>query len=419
MKGSFAMLRRSAVAMGIALTMLVAVGTGAGAATKVQLSNYTASAMAQTLRLDVKVASLDLHQAISFSSALAQWDKSAKSIKGSSTGRVLEGTIPSEVVSSAVNKASAKASKDGSMASISIPNTAAPLVKVGVGTTTTRAASAVSAATSYSRTVLAEIEVLGSGLAATPAGGAIEALEDTLNGSGDQAGLLDEINKQLAALGTGIAIGDVKVSTGHVLKIGIMESVSETGYTSGLRTAHAMNKLAGVSLLNGLVKADVIEVDARASLSSLGTSPKATPVTKILGLTIGNQAIDLTSGTISVAGKTLTLPVELKSLLNDLVVDIAGVKVEALRNVKETKAGHAFAQANSLRIAVEPALTAGNPLFSVVLQAPVAQAGVDAGSTQVLGRRLSRTGVADTGYLIIGPVLLGAAVLVRRFALSK
>jgi hypothetical protein len=188
--------------------------------------------------------------------------------------------------------------------------------------------------------------------------------------------------------------------------------------------AKAVNTLTGVRLLDSLVKIDLIKVEAVAKLDSLGNVVKngVSAKTTLGGVKIGNQSISLGADGVTINGEPIAgLPTQIADLeqaLSNLVVDVAGIKIEALKNVTESKAGHAFAQANSLKVTVAPTIL-NNTLFSVVLQAPVAQAGVDAGNTQVLPRRLSRTGLADTSFLILGPVLLGAAVLVRRFALSR
>lgn len=431
MKGRFALVRRSAGALGISLAMLVAAGTGAGAAGTVSLTNYTASAMSQTLGLDVTLPALagdlaHIHEAISFASSLSQWSKTPYSIKGKGLARVLDGNVISTpTTESAVNQQNQKLGKNGAVLAVDLPS-GAPIVSVGVGKTAATAGSAVSTATSTSYSSLASIDISLKNLAKTSQAAAdlVETLQTTLNGDANQSGLIDTVNKQLTDLGLAVQLTEPNLAAGEILHVGLMEAETSTGLEGALRVAKAVNTLTGVRLLDSLVKIDLIKVEATAKLDALGNVVKdgVSAKTTLGGVKIGNQSISLGSDGVTINGEPIAgLPTQIAQLeqaLSNLVVDVAGIKIEALKNVTENKAGRAFAQANSLKVTVAPTIL-NNTLFSVVLQAPVAQAGVDAGNTQVLPRKLSRTGVADTAYLILGPVLLGAAVLVRRFALSR
>jgi len=432
MKGRFALVRRSAGALGISLAMLVAAGTGAGAAGTVSLTNYTASAMSQTLGLDVTLPALagdlaHIHEAISFASSLSQWSKTPYSIKGKGIARVLDGNVLSTpTTESSVNTANSKLGKNDSVLAVDLPSSAAPIVSVGVGKTKTTAGSAASTATSTSYSSLASIDISLKNLAQTlpAAADLVNTLQSTLNGGNGQSGLIDTVNQQLTNLGLDVQLTEPNLATGEILHVGLMEAETSTGLEGALRVAKAVNTLTGVRLLDSLVKIDLIKVEAVAKLDALGNVVKngVSAKTTLGGVKIGNQSISLGSDGVTINGEPIArLPTQIAQLeqaLSNLVVDVAGIKIEALKNVTENKAGRAFAQANSLKVTVAPTIL-NNTLFSVVLQAPVAQAGVDAGNTQVLPRRLSRTGVADTAFLILGPVLLGAAVLVRRFALSR
>lgn len=435
MKGRFALVRRSAGAMGISLAMLVAAGTGAGAAGKVSLTNYTASGMSQTLGLDVKLPALagnlsQLHGAISFASSISQWSKTPATIKGQGLARVLQLTgaggsniLSTNTTESSLNRVYNKShtAKDAVLA-VDLPSSAAPIVSIGVGKTETTAGTLTDTARSTSKSSLASIDVSLKNLGA-PVAPIVQTLQDTLNGGAGQTGLIDKVNQELTNLGLDVQLTEPNLASGEILHVGLMEATTSTGVdTAKNRFATAKNVLTNVRVLDGLVKIGLIEVEAVARLDALGNVAYAKPTTKLGNVTIGNQTISLDQSGVTINGEAIAgLPAQIADLeeaLSNLVLDVAGVKIEAMKNVTEMKAGHAFAQANSLKVTVAPTI-AGSTLFSVVLQAPVAQAGVDAGNTEVLPRRLSRTGLADTSFLILGPVLLGAAVLVRRFALSR
>ncbi len=473
MKGNLRMVRRSAAAFMVALTMLVAAGTGAGAASTVSLTNYTANSLAQSLQLKVDMPLLEntplstlahLNERISYSSALGQWIKTAKNpVKGDAVAQVYSGSLTPILASvlsggdasafkarqastsstDTVHTSAAKAlTSNNQIARIALPDASKPIIDVGIGTQKTSAWHTATTATTKAFSSLASVDVrlnalqLNAGAAA-----ALDSLMDTLNGTDSSDGLIDNINKQLKPLtGNLVQLNEVPdLSTVSILHVGVMESTSETvnskiGRTlaSGateLRQASAKNVLGSVKILGNLVELDAVEVSAYASLDDRGGNAVAKPVTRIVRLRVGgSDVIDLTTGTITLPTGTIQIPAELKGLLNNLVLNVAGIKIEALRNVAEKEANHAFASANSLRITVAPLTnpTNGKPVFSVVLQGPMAQAGVDTGivsgssnKEKVLGRKLTRTGLNDTAYLILGPMLFGAAILVRRFSLSR
>jgi hypothetical protein len=423
MKGRFGIVGRSAAALGIALTMLVAAGTGAGAAAKVSLTNYTASALSQTLDLTLNIPALGktgyVREVISSANALGQWDKATGKIIGRGTARVLDGTVLSTKTTSAVvNKATSgqRTASDSVAPSIDV----AGLLHVGVGETSSKALRAVNGATSESHSKLLSI-VAKLDLVNQATGGLVQTLEDTLNGSDSNpnGGVIDQINDALANV-TGVddTISEPQLVGTNVdlLNIGVMTADSYTGMSSTGRWAKAFNELVGVKALGGFIDIGLIRVEARGELNNLGqwVQKGSYATTEIAHVNVGGKLLNLSNGTLTVAGKTFSIPTDALNQLSSLVNGIAGLKIEALNNTVQHSAGHVFAQANSLRIKLAPA-----NLFELTVQAPLAQASVDNGTQKVLGRRLTRTGLADTSFLVLGPVLLGAAVLVRRFSLSR
>ncbi|MCA1831960.1 MAG: hypothetical protein ABR548_12700 [Actinomycetota bacterium] len=436
MKGRFGYIGRSAAALGIALTMLVAAGTGAGAAARISLTNYTASGVARTVHLQLNIPALsstplgNIDESISFTTALGQWDKATSKIVGSSQARILDGApLSLKTTSAAVRKASSApvTSTDKVLA-----QDVAGLLHVGVGETSTTASSAVNAASSKSTSSLASIKVqLNMINDATK--GVIQSLEDTINGTDSNGshtdGLVDQINHTLVNAGVtddahqlsyvdlvGAVDGASEVD---LLNIGAMVSSSETGSTATSRWAKADNELLGISALGKFITIDLLKATAGAELNNLGQYVKdgkyGTYATKqIVGLSVGGKFLNLNDGTLQVGKTTVELPKSVLDTVDSLVGNVAGLHIDLGSATTSHSAGRAFAQASTLNISLAPA-----NLFSLKLSLPTAQAEVVNGNQKVLGRRLTRTGLADTSFLILGPVLLGAAVLVRRFALSR
>jgi len=464
MKGRVSTVRRSAAAAGLSLTMLVAAGTGAGAATKVSLTNYTAGATSQTLQVSLQFPALaglnniiqgvdlsNINERISFANSTGQWTGAAKTLKGSAEGQVFAGSLNGLIstvlgVSPDTLKAT-KSFRSGAnepsmdrgqtIREIALPSSTDPIVRLGIATTKTTSKTAADFASSTAHSDLASLDVRLAALKnVTALTDGLKNLEQTLNGNG---GLIDQINNAVDSA-TGGALKNVvpqlqDLTTASILHVGVMESDAVTGTqnlahalsngATSYRTAHAMNRLAGVSILGDLVKVQVIELTADARLDNLAGNASATPVTRILGLQVGkNNVLDLTTGKITLpTGTVIDMPTNVSNLLNNLVVKVAGIDIEALRNTREVSKGHAFAQANSLKISVAPQITdpsgKSSALFSLTLQGPIAQAGVDAANgTSVLGRKLTKTGLNDSAFLIVGPMLFGLAILVRRFGLS-
>jgi hypothetical protein len=473
MKGRLTTLRRSAVAVGLSLSMVVAAGASAKAASPVvTLNNYTASAVSQSLHVALQLPDAissalqtlggtlngvvpglgsalgNIDERISFASATGQFTNTPKTILGKSVGQTFYGTLdglistvlqvpqsalaPLQAVTNNVN--TTIPTKVQTIKSLVLPSAALPVINIGIGKQAAGTATKVTSAVSNSSAELLGIDVSlapivqAAGLTST-----LQQLQTTVNG------IVGQINSTLGSVlnqaGLGSALGTVTVPTlpdlskVSILHVGIMDAVSGTSVqnlaqtlangATEIRSAHATNQLANVDVLGGLVHLDAITETADASLDNRAGSATANAVTKILGLKVGNNALDLTTDSIHVAGQTIAMPDALKSLLNNLVVNVAGVDIEALHNVKEATPGHAFAQANSLRISVAPTL-GGSPLFALTLEGPQSQARVDLGTTAVKGEQIfAKTGLNDTMYVLYGVLFLAVAVLVRRFALSN
>jgi hypothetical protein len=457
--------------MGLSLAVLSAAGTGAGAAEtpKVELTNYTAHSASQSLRLSLQLPTavnnvlkqlqlikedpknnlFGIDERISYSSALGQWIGSSKSIKGEAESQVFYGTLnpliskvlgvdESALGSDKVTVTSVNAAKDPAARTIKSVDLAG-LVQLKVGTQDVSTKSALTSAVSNGFAELLGVDVslaplLGNanlkadlGTLTEQIDGALDTINNTLTGVLGNSGIKAE----------GIEIPSVgDLTNAKILHVGVMDAKSTTGVqklakalsngATEFRTAHAMNKLGEIDILNGLVHIDAITLTADARLDNRAGNAAATPVTEILNVQVGkNKLLNLTTGKITVGGQSIDMPESLKNLANNLVLKVAGVDVEVLRNVRDVRPGHAFAQANSLKISVAPAIQdptaetgVTRPLFALSLQGPMSEASVDVNTTQVLGFN-TRTGLNDTMFVIVGPLLFAAAVLVRRFALSR
>ena len=485
MKGRLTTLRRSAVAVGLSLSMVVAAGASAKAAPTTELQQYTASATSNSLHISLKfndtlnqalqtvggtlnsvLASIpgnplqnvgdllgNLDENISFSSATGVFNRADHKISGEAVGQTFNGTLDHliasllQVPATSLAKLQAVATtanttvptKTVTIKSIAIPSAAMPVINIGVGKQVAGTATQVTSAVSNGAADLASIDVslapLASALdsAGLPVSQTLSQLTQTVNG------LIGQVNQAIAPVlqsaGLSNLLGQLQIpglpdiTKVSILHVGVMDGVASTSVqpvarlengATEFRKAHSVNELAGVDVLGGLVHLDVLKTTADAALDNLAAHPSANADVQIVGLKIGNLPISVNLDHLQIGSQTISLPASLTQTLSSLV-NVAGIEISGPS--KQVSAvpgsGLASAKASSLHIGVAPSL-GGEPLFALSLDGPASTAMVGLGTTQVEGKTIfAKTGLNDTMYLLYGVIFLAAAVLVRRFALSK
>jgi hypothetical protein len=445
--------RRFAAATALAVTMLVVTGPGARATTVPEIVNYAADGSAQVLDLNLNLPlvgdllnklrdlgiSNPIAQRISFSDAFGQVDRIRD--QGKALGQMFEGTLnnPLETVTKALlGKPLPKVlaflgelAKHADLAAFSLQD----LVKVGVAevdavSTLERLSRGLRAVVSKSRSKLTRlsIDLTATGLVDTLKGVLKPVLDitdkpgsgliDTLNGA------LDTVEKTVQdTLGIDLNLDLPKVEellTQPLISVGLIETGSETGFTGPARWAKGLSKMVDVDIFgkgdNALVHIDSLSTDTFAQIG--GAAAEATAVNRIVGLKILGNQIDLTNGVLTVNNQKVKLPLDtVVAPLKKLLVDTLGLSIEVLgtNTFKAPNGLEASAEANTIKITLAPL-----NLFSLTLKGPGSRAQI-AGSginPEEFPRRNPPTGLADTAYLLAGPMLIGAAILVRRFTLS-
>jgi len=447
--------RRAAAILSMAVTAVVVAGPGAGAA---GVDTYNGQASGTTLSLSVSLPLGDvvagilgnagikgntISERISFSNATA--DVTSTGSKGSALGQVFYGTLDPVIlqvsrlvgyskdklpeVSSNVTSASADGVADNKSDAIAAVNIG-PL-HIGVGEVESSAKRVGRLVSTKSVSRLAGIKVdLASVLSEGAVADLLKPVTDLLDGTGNQPGLVDQLNGLLGGVeetlkGAGVdvdlTIPEIKTLLNKPLvNIGIIESISETGFDGASRLARGITRLANVDLLGGFIHLDAINIESFASIDGTVAGARASGIQRIVGLKIGDNIVNLNTGSIQVLGKTIAMPLELTKLLN-VTVDALGLQVQVAQKPQIIRtAAHARAATSSLHVGLAPKLLSGAPLFSVQLDGPASVADVRGGN--VLGVkevRIPTTGVSDTAMLLVGMMLIGLAVGARKFVLSK
>ncbi|HEX9695180.1 MAG TPA: choice-of-anchor P family protein [Actinomycetota bacterium] len=446
--------RRLTASMALAAVAIVATGPGASAA----VDTYAAQASGTTLSLSVSLPLGDvvagilgnagvkgntISERISFSNATA--DVTSTQSKGSALGQVFFGTLDPVIlqvsrlvgyskdklpeVSSSVTSASADGvadSKKDAIAAVDIGP-----IHVGVGEVESTAKRAGRLVSTKSAARLLGIKVdLASVLSEGAIADLLKPVTDLLDGTGSQPGLIDQLNGLLdgvedtlkgAGLDVDLTIPAIKdLLSKPLVNVGIIESVSETGFNGASRFAKGVTRLANVDLLGGFIHLDAINIESFASIDGTATGALASGIQRIVGLKVGGNIVNLNTGSLQVLGKTIQMPVDLAQLLN-VTVDALGLKVQVAQKPEIVRtATHARAATSSLHVGLAPKLLSGAPLFSIALDGPASVADVRGGN--VLGVkevRIPTTGVSDTAMLLVGMMLVGLAIGARKFALSK
>jgi hypothetical protein len=454
--------RRVVAAVAVSMVALLVMGTGANAAiSKVSVKNYVARANASVLDISLALpqaldsvlgaAGLDstIEQSIAFSRALGQVDKLGDT--GHGLGQMFEGTLNDTLETLSTTLLGKKLPKafaplaavenlvHEDLAALDVEG----LVKVGVASVNASSkldtlANGVKAVKSIS-----DSELLGLTVGLTP------QLVDILTGvlqpvldltDAPNTGLIDTINGLLgpveelveSTLGVGVNLDLPKIGellNQPLVKIGKITTRTVTDYATGVRNATGYSLMENIELFgtgdNALVSIKALQTDTFAQVGEAAGSTKASAVHKILGLKVLDNEIGLLKGdqlAVSVNGKQLALPVNVLDQLNTLLFDTLGLKINLFGTEETTKAGQAFAKARTLEVRIAPNI-AGNVLFDLAIAGPGSEAFAQAGAVQGVElpapTQRANTGVSTNLYLIAGPALIGMAVLVRRFALSK
>jgi hypothetical protein len=447
--------RRITAATALSTLALVATGPGASAA----METYNAGASGTALSASVTLPGLSalnavlgnagirnntISERISFSNATA--DVTASRSTGQALGQAFFGSLDplllqvsrlvgytKDKLPEAAARVDGTSSERNSLLAVDLPSAAAPLIHIGVAETEATAARVGKLVSTKSVARLAGIKVdLASVLSQGAIADLLRPLTDLLDGSSSNpnGGLIDQLNGLLGGVETTLhsAGVDVDLSVPEVrsllsrplVQVGIIESISETGYAGASRLARGITRLANIDLLGGFIHLDALNIESFASIDGTAAGAKASGVQRILGLKVGDNIVNLNAGSIQVLGRTIALPTDLTALLRT-TVDALGLKVAVAPKPQIIRtATHARAATSSLHLELAPRLLGDTALFAVSLDGPASVADVRGGS--VLGVREVRiptTGVGDHAMIVAGFLMLGVAIGARKFVLSR
>lgn len=443
--GAFSRGRRVAAVCAVSLVTLLVTGTGAGAA--VGLETYSAVGNAQVLHISLTLPTAlsgvgglprSIEETISFSRVIGQVDP--EGIIGNGLGQMFDGTLNPllEQAAASLGKPLPKAYADlrtekahAALAELTVGG----LVNVGAGVV--NASSVLKAATgTLGKAVVggADSQLLGVGVDWGTYAKLLKknALFIQLRDSVDNVGV--QLNKVIADVTKDspvpISLQLPKVEellNQPLLSIGLIETESSTGFAGAARTASAVARLANVSAFGtgdtALVHADSIVSKAFAQIDGTAAGAKATDATsRIAGLRVLKNQIDVNADSIVINGQKFEAPAQIRDTVNGLLEQLKttlGLEITLLGKNTLEEPMHAVAEANSIRVRLAPKVLGGDALFALEVTAPAARAEVAGGPLEVLGKKFPRTGVPNTVYFLAGPAMLGMAILVRRFALTK
>jgi hypothetical protein len=444
-------MRRIAAVLSITTVALLVTGTGAGAVTAPKLVDFSAVGSGQVLNIDLQLpsalnallqpAGLSNHitEAVSFSRSIGSVDRKVGNA-GSGLGQMLDGTLNpvlETVTKTTLGKALPRvfatlgeSLKTDSLQSIDVQDVLhLGVMEVSAVSKLQNAADGAQAVVSNSTSKLLGLKIdLGSQLTST----LTSVLQPVLDVTDKSGGLIDQINTGLQpvedlvnqTLGTNLTLDLPKLAElldRPLLSIGLIETGSDTGLAGLARTAQGVTRMANIDVFgtgdNALLHIDSLTSTAKASLG--GSAPVADAVNKIVGLKVLGNSIDLTKDALTVGGKSFSLPIDsVVEPLTKLLADTLGLKIEVLSTSKKVTATSASAEANTLKIGLNPldgalglGLTVTGPNSTALVQASTVK------GVKIPGP-LPTTGVPTTAYFLAGPALLGLAVLVRRYSLA-
>ena len=453
--------RRLVAVVAVSMVALLATGTGANAALpKLSVKNYMARANASVLDVNLALPSAlnsvpsavkipnPIQQSISFSRALGQVDKLGDT--GHGLGQMFDGSLNETLETLSTTLLGKKLPKAfaplASVEKLVHEDLAAldlgGLIKVGVSdvnasSTLSNLGNGVKAIKSVSDSKLLGVTVgLTADLVNTLKGVLQPVLDLT---DAPNTGLIDTINGLLSpvedlvesTLGVAVKLDLPKIGellSQPLISIGLIETKSVTDFATGIRNASGFSRMVDVDLFgkgdNALVHIDALTTKTFAQVGDTASAAKATAIHEIAGLRVLDNEIGLLKGdqlAVSVNGKQLALPLNVMDQLNSLLFDTLGLKINVLGTEHSATASKAFAKARTIEVGIAPNI-AGNVLFDLSIAGPGSE--VLAQGSTVQGKTFNpdipaTTGVSTNLYLLAGPALIGMAVLVRRFALSK
>lgn len=445
--------RRLAAILSVSLVTLLVTGTGAGAAVAPKLVNYSSVGTGQVLGLHIQLPdaldsvlgaahlSSKIDQVVSFSRSIGAVDKVSNI--GTGKGLVMDGTL-NPLLDSVAQALRGKALpsvfatlgetlKHDSLAEINDPT---GLLHVGVMevnavSSLKTAADGLKAVVSHSDSRILGLKVdLGTQLTSTLKSVLAPVLEKT-DGAG---GLINTINSGLdtventvnSTLGLDLNLDLPQLESllsQPLVSVGVIETGSDTGLAGIARTAKGVMRLANIDLLgsgdNALVHIDSLSTETGVSIDGTKGGAAADAVSRIVGLKVLGNAIDLTKGALKINGKSFALPLDtVLAPLTELLKTTLGLKIDLFSTSKSATATHAVAEAKTLSISLAP--LNGALGLSVGIDGPLSMAEVQGSTVKDVSfnKPLPTTGVPTTAYFLAGPALLGMAVLVRKFALS-
>jgi hypothetical protein len=440
--------------------MLLVTGSGVGQAiTLPKLSNYSAVGTGQVLGLKIQLPSAlkpvlqaaglsdVIDQRISFSRSIGQVDRAGNI--GTGLGQMFEGTLnpiletiaqralPKVVATlgKATNSLGVTSTHD-SLLEVNVPDVA-PIVHLGVAEV--NAVSTLKNITGGLKAIVSNSDSRLVGLKVTLpdvlTGQLKTILQPVLDLTDAPGGLIDTINGGLETvtqtvsdtLGIDVNLVLPKIEqllTQPLVTVGVIETGSNTGFAGLARTAQGITRMANIDVFgagdNALVHIDSLSTDTAVSIDGTKGGAAASAVNKILGLKVLGNTLDLTKGALKINGKSFALPIDtVLEPLQQLLADTLGLKIDLLSSKHSATATHAFAEANTLKIALAP--LNGALGLAVELTGPGSMAEVSGSPVEAFTPRapLPTTGVPTTMYFVMGTALLGLTVLVRRFALAR
>ena len=454
-------MRRLAAVLSVSTVMLFVAGTGVGqAATLPELSNYSAVGTGQVLNLHLQLptalntvlqaAGLSnvIDETVSFSRSIGEVARAGN--VGTGLGQMFDGTLNpvlESVTKATLGKLLPKAfaslgdvAQHDSLAEINIPDTPGVPSIIHVGVSEVNAVSNLhtvirnlKAVVSHSDSKLVGLKIdLGQAIVSQ----LTSLLQPVLNVTDKAGGLIDTINSGLQTVSQTISstLGiDVNLTLPKVeqllsqplASVGVIETASDTGFAGAARVAKGVTRMADVDLLgagdSALVHIDSLSTTTEAAIDGTKGGSSSSAVTKIVGLKILGNAIDLTKDALTINGKSFALPIDtVLTPLTTLLKDTLGLNIELFKATHSATATHATAEANTLKISLTP--LNGALGLSLGLTGPGSMADVQGSPvkafTACTAHCLPTTGVPTTMYYVLGATLLGATLLVRRFKFS-
>ena len=217
-----------------------------------------------------------------------------------------------------------------------------------------------------------------------------------------------------------------------LLYIEKIHTASSTDAVGRLRQADGLSEISNIHIFgdsaeNALVHINVLTSKAHAAIDGTKAGAKAKATQEIAKVSVLGNDLVIENNKITVLGKTIPVSLEQVSQVLDQVTGLIGqtlgLHITAFKTSQQASAMYAQASSQTLAISFHPQIAGLGELLGLDITAPNAMAEVAGDSVKGLciGPKcnpLPTTGVPTTMYFVLGSTLLGATILVRRFALS-